>query len=88
MCPDVDHLVVTLVVGDETHVIVVDYLLHLFVTSLHQRFLLLRDDDVTQVERKTALEGHLVTEVLDSVKEFGCFCHTTNLDYVADDVAK
>ena len=33
VCPDVDHLVVTLVVGDETHVIVVDYLLHLFVTS-------------------------------------------------------
>ena len=57
VCPDVDYLVVTLVVGDETHVIVVDYLLHLFVTSLHQRFLLLRDDDVTQVERKTALEA-------------------------------
>ena len=31
---------------------------------------------------------YLVTEVLDSVKGFGCFCHTTNLDYVADDVAK
>ena len=88
MCPDVDYLVVTLVVGDETHVIVVDYLLYFFVTFLYQRFLLFGNDDIAQVERKTALEGHLITEVLNSVEEFGRFCHTTNLDYVADDVTK
>ena len=88
MCPDINYLVVTLVVGNETHVIVVDYLLYFFVTFLHQRFFLFGNNNISQVERKTAFECHLITEVLDSIQEFGCFCHTTNLDYVTDDVTK
>ena len=88
MCPDINYLVVTLVVGDETHVIVVDYLLYFFVTFLHQRFFLFGNNNISQVERKTAFECHLITEVLDSIQEFGCFCHTTNLDYMTDDITK
>ena len=88
MCPDIDYLIVTLVVGDETHVIVIDYLLYFIITFLYQCFLLFRDDDITQVERQTTLEGHVVTEVLDSVEEVGCLGNTAHLDYVTDDVAE
>ena len=88
MCPDIDYLIVTFVVGDEAHVIVVDYLLYFIITLLYQCFLLFRDDDVTQVERQTALEGHVVTEILDTVEEVGCLGNTTHLDYVTDDVTE
>ena len=35
MRPDIDYLVVTLVVRDETHVIVIDYLLYFIITFLY-----------------------------------------------------
>jgi len=50
MCPDIDHLVVTFVVGNETHVIVVYDLFHFVVTFLYQGFFFLRNDNITQVE--------------------------------------
>ena len=37
---------------------------------------------------QTTLEGHVVTEVLDSVEEVGCLGNTAHLDYVTDDVAE
>ena len=88
MCPNIDYLIITLVIGNETHVIVVDYLLNFFVPLLYQRLLLFRNDDITQIERQTAFEGHLITEVLDSVEEVGGLGNTTHLDYVADDVTE
>ena len=50
VCPCIDNLVVTLVVGDETHVIVVHRLLNSVVTLLYQCLFLLRDQYVGQVE--------------------------------------
>ena len=50
MCPDINYLVVTFIIGDETHIIVTDHLLYLFITSLNECLFLFRDNDITQVE--------------------------------------
>ena len=88
MCPGVDHLIVALVVGNETHVIVLGNLLHLGITLLHQVFLRLRDDDVVEVERQTGLVGHTVAEVLDTVEELASLGETYVLDDIGNDVAQ
>ena len=88
VCPDINYLIVTFVVGNDTHIIVVDDLFHFIVTFLYERFLLFGDDDITQVEGQTALEGHVVTQVLNAVQEIGSLGHTAHLDDVADDVAQ
>ena len=71
MCPDVDNLVVALGVGDETHAVVVHHFLYLAVTLVHILLFLSRNDDVTKVERKSALKCHAITHVLDIVEELG-----------------
>ena len=88
MSPGIDHLIVTFVVGDETHVIVHHDLFDFLVTAFNQLFLFLRDDDITQVEGQTAFEGHLVTQVLDSIQEFAGTGYTDSLDNIADDVTQ
>src|SRR5574344_2910766 len=88
MCPCINNLVVTLVVGDESHVVVVNDFLHLFVTSIHQFIFLLRDDDIAKVERQTALEGHVVTQVLDIIKELAGTGHSTHLYHFRDKVTQ
>ncbi len=88
MRPDIDNLVVAFVVGDETHRIVVHHFLNLLVTLLHNLLLFRRDDNVTEVERQTATECHVVTHVLDVVKELGRTGDTAFLDNLADDVTQ
>ena len=48
--PDVNDLVVTFVVRDETHVVVLHHFRHLLRRTIDQLFLLSWDDDVVQVE--------------------------------------
>ena len=50
MCPDINHLIVTFVIGNETHVIVIDHLLNFIVTSLNKCLFLFWNDNITQVE--------------------------------------
>ena len=69
MRPNVNDLVVTLVVGDQTHVVVLHHLAHLGRGFGHQLFLFRRDDDVVQVERQATLERHGESELLDVVQE-------------------
>ena len=88
MCPGIDYLVVTLGVGDESHVIVLGNLAHFLVTLLHEGFLLLGDNDVVEVERKSGKVSHAVTEVLDTVEELASLCETYVLDHVGNDVAE
>ncbi len=88
MRPYIDYLVVTLVVGDEAHCIVVHHLLYLLVSFLDDRLLFRRDDNVTEVERQAAAERHVVTHVLDIVKELGGTGNTAFLDHLADDRAQ
>ena len=61
VCPSINNLIVTFVVGDETHVIVHHNLLNLFVTTFNQFFLFFRDNDITQVEWQTTFESFLIT---------------------------
>ena len=48
--PCIDNLVVTLLVGDETHVIVVGDFLNLLATTLNDSLLLWWDNDITKVK--------------------------------------
>ena len=88
MGPCIDDLIVTLVVGDESHVVVLSDLTHLLITFLNDGFLLLRDDDVVEVERKTCHISHAVAEVLDTIKELARTRHTNRLDDIGNDAAQ
>ena len=86
--PDVDDLVVTLVVGDQTHVVVLHDGVRTVVTLLHELLLLLGDNHRVEVERQTALESHAVTHVLDVVEERGHLVGAGLLHHHGDDVAQ
>ena len=88
MGPGIDNLVVTLVIGDEAHVIVVGNLTNLLVTLGNEFSLLLRDDDVIEVERQTSLVSHTVTKVLDTIEEFASLGETDILDDGTNNVAQ
>ena len=88
MRPHVDDLVVALLAGDEAAQVVVHDLLDLCVTLGHVLGLLLRDDDISEVEAQSTLEGHAVTEVLDVVEELCGTGHAAGLDDLADDSAQ
>ena len=88
MRPSINDLVVTFVICDYPHTIVSHHTLNLFITLLDKSSLFFWDDNVAKVERKTALEGHVVTEVLDIVKELSRNSYTTNLDNLTDDITK
>ena len=86
--PDVDDLVVTLVVGDQTHVVVLHDGIRPVVSLLHEFLLLLGDDHGIEVERQTALECHPVSHVLDVVEEVGHLVGTGLLHHDGDDVTQ
>ena len=86
--PCINHLVITLVVGDESHVIVVHNLANFLVSFLYQALLLWRDDDVVKVERKSGEISHAIAEVLDSVEELAGTGKTDRLDDIGNDVAQ
>ena len=88
MRPDIDDLVVALVVGDEAHGVVVEHFLHLLVAFANIFLFFLGDNHIAQVEGKAALECHVVTEVLDVVEELCRTRNTAFLDNLGDDVAQ
>ena len=88
MRPRIDNLVVTLGVGDETHVIVIGDFLDFLIASRHDGLLLWRDDDIVKVEGEACHVRHVVTQVLDSVQELTSPSHTHGLDYVSDDTTQ
>ena len=88
MRPYIDNLVIALVVGDESHRIVVHHLLNLLITFLNDFFLFGRDDNITKVKRQTSAERHIITHVLDIVEELGRTGNTALLDNLTDDVTE
>ena len=88
MCPGIDNLVVTLIIGDEAHVVVLGNLTYFLITLLHQCLLRLWDDDIVEVERQTCLVCHTVTEVLDTVKELASLSETDVLNHISNDVTQ
>ena len=88
MRPCIDDLVVTLVVGDETHIVVVGDAAHLLVTFLNELGLLGRYDDIVEVERQSGQVSHAVTQVLDAIEELASLGEAHRFDDVGDDVAQ
>ena len=88
VCPCIDNLIVTLVIGDESHVVVLCNLSHLFVTIGNKLLFLNRDDDVIEVERKSGQISHAIAEVLNTVKELASTCKAYDFDGVGNDVSQ
>ena len=86
--PDVNDLVVTFVVRDETHVVVLHHFRHLLRRTIDQLFLLPWDNDVVQVERQSTLEGHVEAQVLDIVQELRRTWNVGAVQYVRDDATQ
>ena len=88
LCPGVDDLVVTFVVGDETHTIVTHDLFDAIITGFDDFGFFLRNDDIVEVERQTTFVCFAITEVLDAIEEFASASHTNAFDDLGDDVAE
>ena len=86
--PSINHLVVALLVSDETHTVVGTHLIDLILTLLHDRFLLIRHDNVVEVEGETREISHTITKVLDTIKELAGTGHTDSFDHVGDQAAE
>ena len=80
VCPNINNLIVAFGVGNKAHRVVVHHFFDVGITFGHNIFLLFGDDNVAQVEGKTALEGHIVSEVLDIVQELSRARNTATFD--------
>ena len=86
--PNVNDLVVALVVGDETHVVVLHHFSHLLCRTIDQLFLLTWDDNVVQVERQATFEGHVEAQVLDVIQELRRTWYVGAIQNVRDDATQ
>src|SRR5690606_2073240 len=87
-CPHVDYLVVTLVVSDQTHVIVHGDRFYLLVCFCDEIFLTVRNDDISKAERQSAFESEFVTHVLDIVEECCCCWNVGHGQNLSDDITE
>ena len=88
VCPGIDDLIVTFLVRNETHFIVGLHLVNLVLPLAYDVFLLIRYDDIIEVEGQTGNIGHMVTEILDTVKELAGTCHADSLDDIGNETAE
>ena len=88
MCPDVDNLVVTFLIGDKAHAIFTADALNLLITLTNEFFLLFGNNDITKVEGQTTFVCQTVTKVFDTIEELAGTSHTYSLDNVGNDATK
>ncbi|MPM05097.1 hypothetical protein SDC9_51381 [bioreactor metagenome] len=88
MCPGINNLVVTFVVGNESHVVKIHNFFYFGITFFHQFFFFSRNNYIIQVERQTSFESHAVTQILDIIEELSSTGNTANFDYIPNDVAQ
>ena len=88
VCPSIDHLVVSLVICNESHVIVVSNLTYLIITLLNELSFFLRDNDIVEVKRQTCQICHTVTEVLNTIKEIACLSKADILYHVSNNATE
>ena len=84
--PQVNDLIVTLAVGNQTPGELFLDFTDLLVTVFDEGFLLFRNEHIFEVEGQTALEGHVVTEVLDVIQELRRTGNSGILDNQGNDV--
>src|SRR5690606_22252796 len=68
--PDIDNLVVTFVIGNKTHVIVIPNLIYFFLCSSYQLSFYFRNGKVVDTERQTTTEGRTESECVGVIQEF------------------
>ncbi|MPN60875.1 hypothetical protein SDC9_208608 [bioreactor metagenome] len=88
MCPCINNLVVTFVVGDESHIIKIHNFLNFGITFFHQFFFFCRNNNIIQVERQTSFESHAVTQVFDIVEELGSTGNSANFNHISNDITQ
>jgi dipeptide/tripeptide permease len=88
MCPDINNLIISFVIGNETHVIVVQYLINLVVTICHKFFFLGRNNHIIQVKRQTTSKGHVISEIFYIIQKLCCFCNTCNFKNASNNISK
>ena len=88
LCPGVNYLVVALVVGGQTHAVVVGDGFDFLLSFLDNALLGFRDDNIVEVERQTCGVGHAITEVLNTVEEFASTVHTYRFNHIGDNLAQ
>ena len=88
VCPSIDHLVVTLLIGDKTHIEVGGNVVDLILTLLHNGLLVVRNDDIVEVKRQTSEVCHAITQVLDAIEEGAGASHTHRLNYDGNEVTQ
>ena len=86
LIPYTDDLIVSVVIRDLTHVERVHHLLNSSVTLSNHLLLLFRNNDIIEGKRQTALEGHVITHVLDVIKEDSRTSYATSLDNLTDNL--
>src|SRR5690606_16563204 len=84
--PDVNNLVVTFIVCDKTHVVVGSNTFYLLIGVIDHGLFLLRDNNISQTERKTSSEGESITHSFDLVKEFSSFWNAGHLEDVSNNI--
>ncbi|MNT07046.1 hypothetical protein D3C72_1417350 [compost metagenome] len=87
-CPDIDDLVITFVVRNETHVIVAHHFLNFVCCLLDQLSFRSRNVQIFQVERKTTFEGCLISQFFHIIQELCCTSHTRSLHNLTDDITQ
>ena len=85
LLPCIDRCAITLVIGHSTKAITLIDDIDFRITFLGQLFLLLRDNNIIEVEAQTTLESAVVTEVFDIIEELCCASYTAGLDDLRDD---
>ena len=86
--PYVNHLIVTFVVRDQTHVVVHEDAFHFFIRSLDQGFFFFRYHDIAQRERQSSFKGIRVTQMLHVVQELRRCGDVRPAQYISNDVAQ
>ena len=84
--PCIDNLIIAFIIGNESHVIVGHNLFDVGISLIDESLFFSRNNHIGKIERKTTLEGHLVTEVLDVIEELSRTNHTANFDNITDDI--
>src|SRR5574344_1278566 len=86
--PSINHLIVTLVIGDEAHIVIICNLTDFLSSFGNQLILFLMNNNVVKVEGESCFIGHAVAKILDTIKESTGFCKTNTLTHICNNIAK
>src|SRR5690606_40986167 len=74
------------VIGNQTHEVVVPYLVHILLGLRRKYIFFLGDDYIVEPHRQTTGVGHLETEMLDIIQEMSSSCDTADLHHLGNDL--